>query len=165
MSTPNALAAAQGRALTSTLPVAEDMFVTMTVAGQLFGVPVLQVRDILGVQQITHVPLAAVEVLGALNLRGRIVTSIDIRARLGLPEYEQANKKMNIVVDFNGELYSLAVDKVGEVMSLPSADFEKNPATLDPRWQEVSDGIYRLKENLLIVLNVARVLRAETHTH
>ena len=64
-----------------------------------------------------------------------------------------------LVVDIGGELYSLIVDKVGEVMSLPSSDFERNPATLDPRWHEVSSGIYRLKECLLVVLEVSRMLR------
>ena len=150
-----------GTALTVSGSSAEQMFVTMTVMGQMFGIPVLQVQDVLGVQQITHVPLAPPEVLGSLNLRGRIVTSIDIRTRLGLVARDKTEQAMSIVVEFNGELYSLAVDRVGEVMSLSAADYEKNPATLDARWQEVSDGIYRLKDKLLIVLNVARVLRLD----
>lgn len=65
---------------------------------------------------------------------------------------------MSIVVDHKGELYSLAVDHVGEVLSLSSADFERHPATLDHRWREVSTGIYRLKDTLLVVLDVSRLL-------
>ena len=137
---------------------ADEMLVTLTVAGQLFGIPVLEVRDILGPQRITHVPLAPPEVAGALNLRGRIVTAIDVRTRLGVSTKAEA-KGMSVVVDSHGELYSLIVDKVGEVMSLPASDFERNPATLDARWQEVSNGIYRLKDCLLVVLDVARLLR------
>ena len=151
----------QGTALVAVGGSAEEMFVTMTVMGQLFGIPVLQVQDVLGPQQIARVPLAPPEVLGSLNLRGRIVTSIDVRTRLGLPVRGADEKAMSIVVEVGGELYSLAVDRVGEVMSLSAVDYEKNPATLDVRWQEVSDGIYRLKDKLLIVLNVPRVLRLE----
>jgi len=137
----------------------EEMFVTLTVADQLFGIPVLKVRDILGPQRITHVPLAPPEVAGALNLRGRIVTAIDVRTRLGLSPLKEAKSGMSVVVDTHGELYSLIVDKIGDVMSLSSSDYERNPATLDPRWQEVSEGIYRLKDCLLVVLDVARLLR------
>lgn len=140
----------------------ESMFVTMTVANQLFGIPVLQVQDVLSQQKITRIPLAPPEVLGSLNLRGRIVTSIDVRTRLGLPLRDNDKSGMNIVVERDGELYSLAVDAVGEVMSMESVEQEKNPATLDQKWQEVSDGIYRLKDCLLVVLNVARLLRLGT---
>lgn len=137
------------------------MLVTMTIAEQLFGIPVLDVRDVLGPQRITHVPLAPPEVLGSLNLRGRIVTAIDVRTRLDLPQRPEGSKSMSVVVDHKGELYSLIVDKVGEVMDLPASDHEKNPTTLDPRWQEISGGVYRLKDNLLIVLDVAQILRLD----
>lgn len=139
----------------------EEMYVTLTVDHQLFGIPVLSVRDILSPQSITQVPLAPPEVAGALNLRGRIVTAIDMRTRLGIAGKADTNG-MSVVVDIQGELYSLIVDRVGEVMSLPSADFERNPSTLDLRWQEVSNGIYRLKDCLLVVLDVTRLLRQTT---
>ena len=72
-------------------------FVSITVADQLFGIPVLQVQDVLGPQRITRIPLAPAEVAGSLNLRGRIVTAIDLRTRLGLPELADGNKRMSIV--------------------------------------------------------------------
>lgn len=143
----------------SSVGAAQNMFVTMTVADQVFGIPVLKVQDVLGPQKIARVPLAPPEVLGSLNLRGRIVTAVDVRIRMGLPRLENNKQSMSIVVDHGGELYSLVVDRVGEVMSLPSADFERNPSTLDPRWQEVSGGIYRLEGTLLVVLDVSRLLR------
>ena len=143
----------------------EEMLVTVTVADQIFGIPVLQVRDVLSPQHVTRVPLAPPEVAGALNLRGRIVTAIDVRTRLGISARVEAKAGMSVVVDLHGELYSLIVDKVGEVMSLPSSDFERNPATLDPRWQEVSSGIYRLKDCLLVVLDVARLLHQAHKGH
>ena len=133
-------------------------YVTMTIAGQLFGIPVLTVQDVLGPQSITRVPLAPAEVAGSLNLRGRIVTAIDVRLRLGLPRKEDGKKLMSVVVEHQGELYSLLVDSVGEVLSLNSKDYQRNPATLNQKLREFSDGIYRLNDTLLIVLNVASLL-------
>ncbi len=143
--------------LTHAAGAASD-FVTMTIADQLFGIPVLAVQDVLGPQRITRIPLAPREVAGALNLRGRIVTAIDVRSRLNLPARTADSQGMSVVVDHKGELYSLIVDAVGEVMSLPADAFERNPATLDPRWREVSGGIYRLQGKLLVVLEVERLL-------
>jgi len=133
-------------------------YVSITVAGQLFGIPVLQVQDVLGPQRITRIPLAPAEVAGSLNLRGRIVTAIDLRIRLKLPPLPDGQNGMSVVVDYGGELYSVMVDAVGEVLSLDAEAAERNPATLDPVWREVSGGIYRLDKTLLIVLDVARVL-------
>lgn len=141
----------------ATAEAARD-FVTMTVADQFFGIPVLSVQDVLGPQRITRIPLSPPEVAGALNLRGRIVTAIDVRRRLGLPARAAGLPSMSIVVDQGGELYSLAVDSVGEVLSLPVESFERNPPTLDPEWREVSGGIYRLEGKLMVVLDVARLL-------
>ncbi|MCB4821817.1 chemotaxis protein CheW [Roseicella aerolata] len=136
---------------------AEEVFLTLTVAGQLCGVPVLTVRDVLGVQAITRIPLAPNEVAGSLNLRGRIVTAIDLRRRLGLPPREAAGA-MSVVVEREGELYSLLADEVGEVLPLPSRDRAHNPPTLDPLWREVSRGVHRLGDRLLILLDVEQVL-------
>lgn len=134
-------------------------YVTMTIADQLFGIPVLTVQDVLGPQNIARVPLAPKEVAGSLNLRGRIVTAIDVRPRLGLPRREGEKKAtMSVVVEHDGELYSLLVDSVGEVLSLNSRDYQRNPPTLDPRLREFSDGIYRLNGSLLVVLSVASLL-------
>ncbi len=133
-------------------------YVTMTVMDQLFGIPVLTVQDVLGPQRITRIPLSPPEIAGALNLRGRIVTAIDVRRRLALPPRAADTSSMSVVVDHKGELYSLIVDAVGEVMGLPADAYERNPATLDPRWREVSGGIYRLKGKLLVVLEVPRLL-------
>jgi purine-binding chemotaxis protein CheW len=135
-------------------------YVTMYVGGQLFGIPVLQVQDIMSDIAITKVPLAPYEVVGALNLRGRIVTAIDMRRKLGLPDREASSKPpMHIVVEQQGELYSLLVDKVGDVTSMPDAQFEPNPSTLDPHLREVSKGIYQLTDALLVILDIALLLK------
>src|SRR3546814_244893 len=124
-------------------------YVTMTIADQLFGIPVLQVQDVLGQQRITRIPLAPPEIAGSLNLRGRIVTAIDVRLRLGLGPRERSDKDMSIVVDYRGELYSLMVDQVGEVLSVSARNFERNPATLNTVWRAVSTCISRLQEGQL----------------
>jgi purine-binding chemotaxis protein CheW len=107
------------------------MMLTLTVAGQLCGVPVLSVRDVLGAQVITRIPLAPREVAGSLNLRGRIVTAVDLRSRLGLPAREAGEGAMSVVVEVGGELYSLLADQVGEVLSLNAGERSPNPPTLD----------------------------------
>jgi purine-binding chemotaxis protein CheW len=133
-------------------------YITMIIAGQFFGLPVVSVHDVLGPQKIAHIPLAPPEVAGSLNLRGRIVTAIDMRTRLGLPPRAQGEEGMSVVAESNGELYSLIIDTVGEVLSLPYDRFEQNPSTLDARWRAVAGGIFRLDERLLVVLDVDRVL-------
>jgi len=136
----------------------QRQYVSITIAGQMFGIPVLIVHDVLGPQRITRIPLAPPEVAGSLNLRGRIVTAIDVRLRLGLPRRPAEMAGMSVVVEHAGEFYSLMVDAVGEVLTLAAKDFERNPATLDPRWREISLGIFRLDAQLLVVLDVNRLL-------
>ena len=141
-----------------TTSAAENQFVTVTIGSQLFGIPVLSVRDVLVVQKTTPIPLAPPEVAGALNLRGRIVTAIDMRRSLGLTARKDGGPGMYVVVEERDELYSLMVDSVDEVMTLPEVALERSPGTLDPRWREVSGGIFRLDGKLLVVLDVERLL-------
>ena len=140
------------------VPQVERAFVTLTVADQLCGVPVLAVRDVLGPQAITRIPLAPPEIAGSLNLRGRIVTAIDLRRRLRLSPAPPGMEPMSVVAEQGGELCALLVDQVSEVMSLPASAFERNPPTLEPAWAAFSAGIYRLQDRLLVVLDVARLL-------
>jgi purine-binding chemotaxis protein CheW len=136
----------------------DSMFVIMTVRGQLCGIPVLSVRDIIVTQGMTRIPLAPPEVAGSMNLRGRIVTAIDLRRRLNLPPREPGQAGMSVVVDRQGELYSLVVDSVREVIEFDDRQLEPNPPTLASAWREFSTGIYRLQSELLVVLNTERVL-------
>ncbi len=133
-------------------------FVSMSVAGQLFGIPVLTVQDVLGPQRMTRVPLAPPEVAGSLNLRGRIVTAIDFRIRLGLGPRPEGEEGMNVVVEIGGEPYSLIVDTVGEVQSFAADDREQTPASLDSVWRSIAAGIYRLDDKLMVVIDVAKLL-------
>ncbi len=138
--------------------VETQVLVTLTVAGQLCGIPVLAVRDILGEQVITRIPLAPPEIAGSLNLRGRIVTAIDLRRRLRLPPAPDGQARMSVVAEQGGELYALLVDSVSEVLSLDASLFERNPPTLEKTWAQFSTGIFRLDGRLLVVLDVVRLL-------
>jgi purine-binding chemotaxis protein CheW len=135
-----------------------QVLVTLTVADQLCGIPVLAVRDILGEQTITRIPLAPPEIAGSLNLRGRIVTAIDLRRRLRLPPAAPGQARMSVVAEQGGELYALLVDQVSEVLSLDASMFERNPPTLEKTWADFSTGIFRLDGRLLVVLDVSRLL-------
>ncbi|MAL77609.1 MAG: chemotaxis protein CheW [Sneathiella sp.] len=133
-------------------------YVTILIADQLFGIPVLKVHDVLRGLKLTKIPLAPPEVAGALNLRGRIVTAINVRKRLGLPELEVVKEGMSIVVEHHGEPYSLMIDNVGEVLSLDQNGLQPTPVTLDSCWKEISGGVYRLEDKLLVVLQIERLL-------
>jgi len=141
-------------------------YLTVMIADQRFGIPVLQVQDVLRPQKVTRIPLSAPEVAGSLNLRGRIVTAIDVRKRLKLDSNndndglakEARIGGMSVVVEYKQELYSLIIDHVGDVLSLSDQHFEKNPGTLDPLWREISLGIYQLKGELMVVMDVPKIL-------
>jgi purine-binding chemotaxis protein CheW len=153
--------ATQKGAAPGSTPTDQKVYVTLMVGEQFFGVPVNSVQDVLGPQRINRIPLAPSEVAGSLNLRGRIVTAIDLRQRMGLLERSKDHRGMSVVVDHNGELYSLIMDSAGEVMSLPASDFESHPSTLDPLWRDVTSGIYQLDGRLLVILDIERLLDLE----
>ncbi|MCC6598493.1 MAG: chemotaxis protein CheW [Alphaproteobacteria bacterium] len=134
-------------------------FLTIIIAEQRFGIPILQVQDVLSQQRVTRVPLAPPEVAGSLNLRGRIVTAIDVRRRLGMePRNRDSTREMSVVVEYDNELYSLIIDKVGDVLTLQDDNFENTPGALDPAWRDISSGVYRLDGELLIILDVPKFL-------
>ena len=133
-------------------------YVTVRIADQLFGLPINQVQDVFMPETITRVPLSPPEVAGVLNLRGRIVTAIDMRRRLGLPPRGHAAQAMAVGIEYRGESYGLLIDAVGEVLRLPVAGLESNPANLDRLWVKVAAGVQRLEGRLMVVLDVDRVL-------
>jgi purine-binding chemotaxis protein CheW len=133
-------------------------YVTATVGGQLFGLPISRVQDVFAPDRLTRVPLAPPEIAGLLNLRGRIVTAIDLRRRLGLDAPAGELPRMAIGVESKGESYGLLIDVIGEVLKLPISSREDNPVNLDPGLARVSAGVHRLDGKLLVVLDVDRVL-------
>jgi purine-binding chemotaxis protein CheW len=138
-------------------------FVIFTIAGQMFGLPIARVQDVFKPERITRVPLAGVEIAGVLNLRGRIVTAIDMRYRLDAERRDAADAPMAIGIEAKGESFGLLVDTVGEVLKLPEVNREPAPINLDRKLAALAAGVYRLDGQLLVVLDVDRVLdlRAE----
>ena len=137
-------------------------FVTVTIADQLFGIPVSEVEDVLGPQRLTRIPLASGWIAGVLNLRGKIVTAIDTRARLGLPTFTgAADDEVAVVVTHAGHPYSLIIDEIGTVLTVAPSAIIANPPTLDPLWREISGGIIKLDERLLVVLDVAKLFHLD----
>jgi purine-binding chemotaxis protein CheW len=133
-------------------------YVTFTTAGQLFGLPIERVQDVFKPTRMTRVPLAGADIAGVLNLRGRIVTAIELRSRLGLGARDSAQVPMAIGIEYKGESFGLLVDTVGEVLKLPDGEREANPVNLDRKLGRVSAGVYRLDGHLLVVLDIDRVL-------
>ena len=133
-------------------------YVTAMIGGQLFGLPIMRVQDVFIPERLARVPLAPPEIAGVLNLRGRIVTLIDLRRRFGLGQRDDGEPVMAIGVESRAESYGLLIDSVGEVLKLDDAAREPNPINLDQRLARVSAGIYRLDGQLLIVVDVDRVL-------
>ena len=133
-------------------------YVTFYVGDQMFGIPVLRVQDILTPDTIAPIPLAPKEVRGSINLRGRIVTVVDVRVRLGLPNLAGNTENMGVTVEQDHDLYTLLVDKIGDVIGLSRDCYEKNPGTLDPKWREFSNGVFRLEDNLMVVLDIDSLL-------
>jgi len=138
--------------------------VTMVIEDQMFGVPILQVRDIVEPRLITPVPLAPSAIAGVMNLRGQIVTVINLRRCLGLDAKPDENRGMGITVEYHGDLYSLLVDSIGDVRDLARRDYEKPPATLGEKLRRLSTGVYRLPDDLLVVLDFERILDTDILT-
>jgi purine-binding chemotaxis protein CheW len=138
-------------------------YITAMIGGQLFGLPIVRVQDVFIPERLTRVPLAPPEIAGVLNLRGRIVTLIDLRRRFGLGQRENGTPFMAIGVESRAESYGLLIDSVGEVLKLDDAAREPNPINLDQRLARVSSGIHRLDGQLLIVVDVDRVLDIGTN--
>lgn len=133
-------------------------YVSVRIGDQLFGAPVDAIREVFTPQSVTEVPLAPAEVAGLLNLRGRIVTAIDARRRLGLPPRDAEDAGMALGVERGSEIFGLIVDSVGEVLRRPSAELEPVPAHVDPTWRSMVKGVHRLEKELLAVLDVSALL-------
>lgn len=133
-------------------------YVSFWLDGQLLGVPVRHVQEVINTQTIARVPRARPEVAGLLNLRGQIVTAVDLRQRLGLRRRAENESSMNVVVRHEAESFSLLVDQVGDVIDAPSDAMEPPPRTLDSRYKAVTEGIFRLEDRLFVILDLAAVL-------
>lgn len=126
---------------------------------QVFGIPIPRIQDVLRPLQLTAVPLAPAYIEGVSNLRGRIVTAISLRRRIYEGGACAAQECMNVVLENNGELYSILVDRVGDVLMIDAADVEEPPATLNAVWRDFSQGVCQLDNAIMIILDADRVVQ------
>ncbi len=129
---------------------ANNNFITFVVDGQLFGVPATEVMELTRFHGLTRVPLAPPAVAGLINLRGQVVTAVDMRRRLELRPRPEGQQPMNVVLRREDVLVSLLVDQVGEVIALDDSTFEPVPDTLR--------GIHKLPCRLLLLLDLSKVI-------
>ena len=135
-----------------------QQFCTFVLDGHVFGTPVAQVQEVIQHQRMTQVPLAPAVVTGMINLRGQIVCAIDLRRRLKLPERQGGQSPINVVVRANHGAVSLVVDEIGDVIEVGAEALESPPETLQGVAREVIQGVYKLPNHLLLVLNIGRVV-------
>ena len=145
-----------------TQTVNRRQFATFFVGDLFFGVDVLRVQEVLRFQQMTPVPEAPEVIEGLINLRGQIVTAIDMRRRLRLTPRDDAQPPMNMVVCTADGAVSLLVDEIGDVLDLEPASYERPPNNLDPAARELIRGVYKLKDRLLLVLDTERTADLST---
>ena len=145
--------------ITPTMP-ATSQLATFWLDGDLFGVEVEHVQEVLRSQSITRVPLAPPAVAGLINLRGQVVTAIELRERLGRAPRPEGEEPVVIVVRLHGEAVSLLVDAIADVVDVDPADFEAPPDTLDGQARELIRGAYKLHGQLLLALDVQKAVSA-----
>jgi purine-binding chemotaxis protein CheW len=135
---------------------------TFWIGGYLFGVDVALVQEIVRLQAMTPVPLSGQEIAGLINLRGEVLTAIDVRSRLGLPPAPPDRDPINVVVRVNEEPVSLLVDEIGGVVEVSQITFESTPTTVDAVVRPLILGAYTLPDQLLLALDARRVLAMES---
>lgn len=135
-----------------------EQLCSFELAGMTFGVAAVEVQEILRAQPITRVPLADPATAGLMNLRGQIVTTIDLRARLGLPLRDPDERHLNVVIRSSEGVFSLLVDSIGDVVAPDRADFEPVPENVPAHLRDLIAGAYKLPDRLLFVLAVDRVV-------
>jgi purine-binding chemotaxis protein CheW len=165
MSTTNALATTHGHgALESKSTDTTRPICTFRLAGSLFGIEVTQVQEVLREQPMTRVPLAPPEVRGLINLRGQIVTAIDLRDRLGFPPPKEATSPMNVVVQTEHGVASLLVDAIGDVIDVTDRELERTPETVPRQLREIVRGVYKLPGELVLLLDPDRAIHTDAAT-
>lgn len=139
---------------------------TFFVDGLFFGVDVQKVQEVIRYQEMTRVPQASPVVSGLINLRGQIVTAIDLRQRLDLPRREDGKLPMNVVIRTADGVVSLLVDEIGDVQEVDGDSFERTPETLQGEARALICGVYKLTDRLLLVLDteLAAQVSSETFT-
>ena len=133
-------------------------YLTAYVNGHYIGVAINRIQDVIGPQAITKIPRARHAIAGVLNLRGRIVTAIDMHERLEESHVMDKTQRMGVIIDTHDELFSLLVDHVEDVMTIEAYNIAEVPPTLNPVWQQVCSGVCQLQDRIMILLDIESVL-------
>ncbi len=133
-----------------------EQFCTFFLDGHFFGVPVQQVQEVIRYQEMTRVPMVTQVIRGLINLRGQIVTAIDLRRRLGMAERPADQLPMNVVVRTDEGAFSLLVDEIGDVIEVEEKTFEQPPETMKGIAREMIRGVHKLNERLMHVLDIEK---------
>ncbi|CAO4840456.1 MAG: hypothetical protein CNLJKLNK_00274 [Holosporales bacterium] len=137
-----------------------EKYVHVKVHQHHFCIGVDQVQDVLVTPTLTNVPLSSDEISGLMNLRGRVVTGIDMGVKLGLsPVVRDKNKGMSVITEVNGELYGLIFSEVGEVLSFAKNQIDQNQSNIDQRWRDFSLGISMMENTLIVILDIVTLMR------
>lgn len=139
-----------------------EQYCTFRVADLFFGVAVDEVQEVLRHQPMTPVPRADRAVTGLINLRGQIVTAVDLRVRLGLPDRDAGLVPMNVIVRSRGEVVSLLVDDIGDVIDTAGIDAQPAPSNMPREVQDVVRGVRPLPDAILLVLDADRAVDVTT---
>jgi len=134
--------------------MASLQYATFEVAGQLFGVEVAAVQEVLSFSEYTSVPLAPPAVGGLFNLRGQVIAAVDLRVQLGLARQALEGPVMNVILRGDDEPVSLLVDRIGEVVDLDESTFEPPPDTLTGPARKLVVGTFKLDDRLMLALDV-----------
>ena len=136
-----------------------EQFLSVCVGEHLLGIPVSCIREVLAEQVLTPIPLAPPQMVGSLNLRGRIIAALSLRKALRLDDLRKEQAHLHVVIEEKSELYSLMVDHIGDVCTVDKELLEKVPSTLDSAWKTLTTGVFRLEHALLVVLDTGALIR------
>lgn len=136
----------------------EGQYLTAYVSGHFLGIPIEQIRDIIGEQRLTRVPLSGSSIAGILNLRGRIVTVVNMHARLDEEKVTRPEETMGIIIENHDELFSLMVDRVEDVVTISHNSIERPPPTLNSVWRGVCSGVYQVDGKIMVIIDVENIL-------
>ena len=139
-----------------------QQYCTFSVDQFFFGVPVTQVQEVVRHQALTRVPLAAPEVRGLINLRGQIITAIDLRRRLNLPDRPADHPLMNVLLHTSDGAVSLLVDQIEDVLEVGDETIEEPPETMQGSARKLVSGASKQKSRLLLILDTARAMELGT---
>ena len=142
-----------------------SQFCTFYLENNLFGVELKGVQEVIRSLEMTKVPLAPAVVSGLINLRGQIVTAVDLRTRLGLDPRPPEMAAMNVVVRSEDGAISLLVDEIGDIIEVEETTFEPPPETLRGMTREMIRGVHKLPEKLLLVLDTDRAVNVADAGH